>query len=646
MCGLTGFVDSSRQMGPGQLEATVGRMANTLKSRGPDDWGCWIDANQGVALGHRRLSVIDLSQAGHQPMVSQSGRLVMAYNGEIYSFKEMRKTLAAAGVSFRGNSDSEVIVEAFDRWGLEKTLQQMVGMFAIALWNTESGELQLIRDRIGIKPLYWGLVAGRLIFASELKALNAYPNWQPHLNRDALAAYLRHCYVPGPLSVYQNVQKLPPGSYLTYRPGGNPEQTTYWDFRTLAGDWARNRPQLSQAEAEQSLHAVLRDAVKCRMVADVPLGALLSGGIDSSMVTALMQDQSDRPIRTFSIGFKEDQFNEAPYAAAVAAHLGTDHTELYIEPDHALDVIPLLPGIYDEPFADSSQIPTYLVCELTKQHVTVALSGDGGDELFTGYNRYLYAQSIYRRISRIPLSLRSLLGGAIRATPQNLLDTLALVVPEKSRPNQFGHKAHKVADAIAKSDPDALYRQLVSYWDDPEQVVRSSREPHGVLWQDEYRSTIEDFTERMQFFDTLTYLPDDILTKVDRASMAVSLEARVPLLDHRVVEFAWRLPMHLKLAGGQGKVLLRRVLQRYLPNHLIERPKMGFGVPLDAWLRGPLRDWGESLLSESRLRQQGLLDPAPIRAKWRAHLRGKNWAYDLWNVLVLQAWLDERPWRS
>ena len=645
MCGLTGFIDAHGHLAGQGLEAAVQRMADALTHRGPDDSGTWSDPEHGLALGHRRLSIIDLSAAGHQPMVSASGRLVIAFNGEIYSYADIRDDLVREGVRFRGNSDTEVILEAFERWGIDRTLERMIGMFAIALWDRQRAELTLMRDRVGIKPLYWGMLGRTLIFGSELKALTAYPHWQPTLNRDAVASYLRHNYVLGPHSIYAGIEKLQPGSYLTCRPGEQPTTTQYWDFRKLATQASGNRQHIDAADAENALDDLLRDAVKRRMVADVPLGALLSGGIDSSLVTALMQAQSDRPIRTFSIGFAEAQFNEAPYAADIAEHLGTEHNELYVEPQHALDIIPNLSRWYDEPFADASQIPTYLVCELTRQHVTVALSGDGGDELFAGYNRYIYGQDIWKRISLLPQSLRKALAAAIRSTPEQWLDTAARIIPKKHRPNQFGNKVHKVANGMTWHDPDALYREMLTHWDEPEQIVYGSQEPKGTLWDPQYQTLLPDFTERMQFFDTLTYLPDDILTKVDRASMAVSLEARVPLLDHRVVEFAWRLPMELKLHRGRSKILLRNVLDRYVPRQLIERPKMGFGVPLNSWLRGPLRDWAETLLNEQRLEQQGLLNPGPIREKWHAHLQGKNWSYPLWDVLMLQAWLDDSPWR-
>lgn len=646
MCGLTGFIDEARRVAGDDLDATVQRMADALVHRGPDDSGTWSDPRHGLALGHRRLSIIDLSAAGHQPMVSASGRLVIAFNGEIYSYPEIRRELIREGIGFRGNSDTEVILEAFEHWGIDRTLERMIGMFAIALWDRQSSQLYLIRDRVGIKPLYWGVVDRTLIFGSELKALTAYPHWQPALDRDAIASFLRHNYILGPRSIYQGIEKLAPGSYLTYRPGEAPNHTQYWDFRKLAIEASAARQPVAQRDAEDRLDELLRDAVKRRMVADVPLGALLSGGIDSSLVTALMQAQSDRPVRTFSIGFTEAQFNEAPYAADIAKHLGTEHTELYVAPEHALEVIPNLAQWYDEPFADASQVPTLLVCELTRKHVTVALSGDGGDELFAGYNRYVYGQRLWNRISLLPTPIRKALAAAILQTPERALNTLAKIIPRKSRPNQFGHKAHKVANAMTWRDADSLYREILTHWDEPAQMVYGSQEPKGALWDPAYQKLMPDFTERMQFFDTITYLPDDILTKVDRASMAASLEARVPLLDHRVVEFAWSLPLHMKLHRGRSKILLRKVLDRYVPRQLIERPKMGFGVPLDSWLRGPLRDWAESLLDESRLKDQGILDPQPIRDKWQSHLQGKNWSYPLWDVLMLQAWLERSPWRT
>ncbi len=640
MCGIAGFVDTRGNATAAPLTETVRQMASQLSHRGPDDAGEWCDDEWRIALGHRRLSILDLSSAGHQPMVSASGRFVLAYNGEVYNFADLRAELVDLGLTFRGHSDTEVIVEAISAWGLAKTLPRLIGMFAFALWDTERHELILVRDRLGIKPLYWGYLDGSLIFASELKAFTPYPGWHPTLNPDAIAAYLRHNYIPTPHCIYQGVHKLQPGCYLTFSAGREPDVRYYWDFRDIAADAFADRQPIETADAEQALDLLLRDAVGKRMVADVPLGTLLSGGIDSSLVTALMQVQSERPIKSFSIGFAEAQFDEAPYARKIARHLGTDHTELYVEPSHALEVIPKIPQWYDEPFADSSQIPTYLVCELTKKHVAVVLSGDGGDEVFAGYNRYTLGAQIWNRTRVFPWFLRKAVGANLRRIPESSFDRLAALLPSSRRPGLFGHKIHKLADGLLQPHPDAMYRQLVTHWQDPATIVLGSSEPQGHLWNPDYRRTIPEFTERMQFLDTLTYLPDDILTKVDRASMAVSLEVRVPLIDHRVVEFAWQLPLHLKTHRGRGKILLRRVLDRYVPRELVERPKMGFGVPIDLWLRGSLRDWAESLLDERRLRDQGLLDPAPIREKWRAHLAGENWAYPLWDVLMLQAWLD------
>jgi len=640
MCGIAGFVDPRRRLGDRPLSQVAEAMAATLRHRGPDDGHTWSDAAARVAFGHRRLSVVDLSPAGRQPMTSASGRFTIAYNGEIYSHREIRRDLESAGVQFRGHSDTEVILEAFDRWSIPSTLERMIGMFAIALWDSRDRELHLLRDRLGIKPLYWGNPDGGLIFASELKALRAHPGWEPSLNRDAIAAYMRHNYIPAPHSVYRGIHKLEPGCHLRFDANGNVTVRRYWDFSAVAKSRHGKRSDVSIAEAGESLETLLLDAVGRRMIADVPLGALLSGGIDSTLVTALMQAQSSRPVRTFSIGFREAGFDEAPHARAIAEHLGTDHTELYVDPAQALDVIPRLPDYYDEPFADSSQIPTFLVCELCRRHVTVALSGDGGDELFAGYNRYLFGNRMWRRLSRVPLPLRQLTGAMARGLPESLLDSCARVLPRGRRPAQFGLKVHKAARALLHGTPDSLYRQLLTHWDEPERLVLGASEPRGVLWNDALKDELPDFTERMMYLDTLTYLPDDILTKVDRASMAVSLEARVPLLDHRVVEMAWSLPLAFKTAGAESKILLRRVLERYVPKRLTDRPKMGFGIPIDAWLRGPLRDWAGSLLDEHRLQQQGLLDPGPVLAAWHAHQQGANHAYALWDVLVLEAWLD------
>lgn len=640
MCGITGFIDRRLSFTLEERERTLRAMTDSLIHRGPDDSGLWFDHHAGAGMGHRRLSIVDLSPSGHQPMISACGRFVIAYNGEVYNFEEIRAELQALGRSFRGRSDTEVILEACAHWGIDRVLPRLIGMFAIALWDRDERLLFLARDRLGKKPLYWYSEGDVTMFASELKALRLHSGWSPQVDRDAVAAFMRHNYIPSPWSIYKNVHKLEPGTILRLDGRSAPQKSPYWDFGAVVEQALARRVRGADNEVVSALDELLQDAVSRRMVADVPIGALLSGGVDSSVVAALMQKASTRPVRTFSIGFGEAGYDEAPFAKAVARHLSTDHTELYVEPGDTLDVIPNLAEWYDEPFADSSQIPTYLVCRLTRAHVTVVLSGDGGDELFAGYNRYFYGSQIWSQANVAPQWMRRHASRFIKRVPVDRWDRVGSIVPARIRPPQFGHKLHKLADAIAIEDPDAVYRQMVSHWSDPNSLVLGASEPHGLLWDPGNRTRVPDFVERMQFVDTLTYLPDDILVKVDRASMAVSLEARAPLLDHRVVEFAWTLDKSHKIREGQGKWALRQVLYKYVPKELIERPKMGFGVPLDRWLRGPLREWAESLLAETKLRQQGLLDPAPIRQRWASHLNGENWAYPLWNVLMLQDWLQ------
>lgn len=647
MCGLAGFLDLSPRRSADDLTMLVDRMTQALHHRGPDSGGNWIDAEQGIALGHRRLAIVDLSPAGHQPMVSSCGRYVIAYNGEVYSHDEMRRELAALGRPFRGHSDTEVIVEGCAVWGVEETVRRLIGMFAFALWDRQARCLTLVRDRLGIKPLYWGIHQGMMMFGSELKALRTLPDWDAEIDRGALAAYMRHNYVPAPSSIYRGIHKLPPGHILTLPHNGQPQVTAYWRCRDVALAAKAGRRSPADAEAVTALDNLLHDAVGRRMLADVPLGAFLSGGVDSSTVVAIMQAQSNRPVKTFSIGFTEAGFNEAEHAKAVAAHLGTEHTELYVQPADALAVIPQLPHWYDEPFADSSQVPTYLVSQMTRRHVTVALSGDGGDELFAGYSRYFVGERLWRRLSMLPAPARRMLAAAMTAMPATLWDGLFGMMPQRWRIPQPADKMQKLAGVIGVNDADGLYRRLVSHWQQPDQIVLNARESRGVLWDDTVARDFPDFVERMQFLDTVTYLPDDILTKVDRASMAVALEARVPLLDHRLVEFAWSLPSHFKIRDGQGKWLLRQVLYRYVPKNLIERPKMGFAVPIGTWLRGPLRDWAECLLAEERLTREGYFDPAMVRRLWREHLSGaRNWQYLLWNVLMFGAWLETQSSRE
>src|SRR5919199_1637723 len=648
MCGILGIWDKSQQLSTDQIWQIVQRMSDTLWHRGPDNGGSWVDTEARIALGHRRLAIVDLSPEGHQPMVSADGRYAIAFNGEIYNFLELRRQLEQLGYRFRGHSDTEVMLAAFSQWGLDAAVRHFNGMFAFALWDRQERVLHLVRDRLGEKPLYYSWLGQTFLFASELKALKAYPNFNPEINRDALALYLRHNYIPAPYSIYQGVYKLPPASILTVQLGEAVAQPVpYWSAKSIAESGILHPFTGSETEAIAQLDALLRDAVNLRMVADVPLGAFLSGGIDSSTVVALMQAQSTQPVKTFTIGFYEDSYNEATYAKAVAQHLGTDHTELYVTPAEAIAVIPKLPTLYDEPFADSSQIPTFLVAQLARQHVTVSLSGDAGDELFAGYNRYFWGHRIWQQIGWIPYSLRSAVTCALtKRSPQawnNTFANLHPMLPATFKHQSPGDKLHKLAEVLAVKSPEAMYTGLVSHWKEPEAVVMGSSEPSTVLTNSQAWANLPDFTQRMMYLDTVSYLPDDILVKVDRATMGVSLEARVPLLDHRIVEFAWQIPLAMKIRKDQGKWLLRQVLYKYVPPSLIERPKMGFGVPIDAWLRGPLRDWAETLLDERRLRQEGFFNPQPIRQKWAEHLVGdRNWQYYLWDVLMFQAWLNEQ----
>jgi len=649
MCGLTGFLDTTIGLDCDSQRSIVRRMAASLLHRGPDDGGEWSDAQAGIALGFRRLAIVDLSPAGHQPMISASGRFVIAFNGEVYNFGAIRNELEAAGLapSYRGGSDTEVMLAAFEAWGLEKSVQRFVGMFAFALWDREQRSLHLVRDRLGVKPMYYGWAGRTLVFGSELKALRAHPAFDGRIDRDALALMLRYGYIPAPYSIYRGYRKLPAGTILTLD-ADRPQEAApiaYWSAKSVAESGIQTPFGGSDAEAIAHLDGLLRDSIGLRMIADVPLGVFLSGGVDSSVVVALMQAQSSRPVKSFTIGFREESYNEAHHASAVAKHLGTEHTELIVSPEEAMEVIPRLPTLYDEPFADPSQIPTFLVSQLARKSVTVSLSGDGGDELFGGYNRYFWGRSLWKRMGRIPRAVRGTGAGLMTAVPPGVWDSLfrtaGPLLPAGARQRNPGDKLAKLAEIMGADGPDALYLALVSHWKNPTQLVAGSQEPQTPFTDRTQWADLSDFTLRMMFLDTVSYLPDDILVKVDRASMGVSLEAREPLLDHRILEFAWTLPMQMKIREGQGKWLLRQVLYKYVPQALIERPKTGFGVPIDAWLRGPLRDWAESLLAESALKRQGIFNPAPIRKKWSEHLSGRhNWQYCLWNVLMVQAWLE------
>jgi len=649
MCGIAGFIDRTAR----EPQLILKSMTEAIKHRGPDDEGQWFDKETGIALGHRRLAILDLSQAGTQPMESVNRRFVIVFNGEVYNHNELRNALDARTThSWRGHSDTEVMLAAFEEWGIEQAVRKFVGMFVFAVWDRREQTLTLVRDRVGEKPLYYGTFGNTFLFGSELNALRKHPAFRGEIDRNALALYLRHNYIPAPYCIYHNVKKLPAGKHITVRPGkatGQPIQ--YWSARQVAEVGIAQPFSGTDQDTVKELERLLLQSVENQMVADVPLGAFLSGGIDSSTIVALMQAQSERPVKTFTIGFHEEEYNEAVHAKEVARHLGTEHTELYVTPQQALDVIPRLPQIYDEPFSDSSQIPTFLVSELTRRHVTVSLSGDAGDELFGGYNRYFWGRDIWRNMGWIPPILRGYISQGIHSispvTWDKFFNICSPIMPSKLQQNIPGDRMHKLADILGAVHPTAMYYDLISHWKDPKKIVLDSTEPATPLTDHTQWLSCNNVTHQMMYLDTITYLPDDILVKVDRAAMAVSLETRVPFLDHRVIEFAWRLPLSMKIRNGQGKWILRQVLYKYVPEELIDRPKMGFGVPIDSWLRGPLRVWAEDLLNESRLRQEGFLNPEPIQQKWKEHLSGnRNWQYLLWDVLMFQAWLAEERKRS
>jgi len=636
MCGICGIYAPGKAGQPGRAEALapLAAMNAVLAHRGPDDSGLWTDPEAGVGLGHRRLSILDLSPLGRQPMLSASGRFVLSYNGEVFNHARLREELRSLGHSFKGGSDTEVLLAGIEQWGLAQALSRCVGMFALALWDRRERTLSLARDRLGVKPLYYGeMEGGGLLFASELKALRRHPDFDARLDRDALALYFRHNYIPAPHSVYARARKVLPGEIIHAGARGQ-RRERYWDVESVWREGFEEPFTSDDDEATDALERLLTDAVGLRMLADVPVGALLSGGIDSSLVTALMQKQSSRPVRTFSIGFAEAAWNEAPHAAAVARHLGCRHTELIVTARDLLDIAPSMPRLWDEPFADSSQIPTAILCHLAREHVTVALTGDGGDELFCGYERYPWTLRAHALLSAIPPSLRRAAHALLAALPTALWGLLPR-----------GHKLRWRLDALGAADFESLYRHLVSHLKDPRVLVPGAREPDYAAallrpMGEGAGGTPDARRAWMCLADILNYLPDDILTKVDRASMAVGLEARTPLLDHRVAAFAARLPMGLKVRQGQGKWLLRRVLRRHVPQTLTDRPKMGFGVPVAAWLKGELRPWAEDLLSPASIRSRGLLDADFVARMWREYLQGEdNWCHCLWDVLMFQAWL-------
>lgn len=625
MCGFAGALGG--RMAPSGFIAD--RMANALEHRGPDASGHWRDNDSGLLLVHRRLSILDVSTAGQQPMHSHCGRYVIAYNGEIYNHLQLRKELQDQGgaVNWTSHSDTETLLTCLARWGVRRTLDSLVGMFAFALWDKQGQTLTLARDRMGEKPLYWGVQNGTLLFGSELKSLKVHPDFVGEIDRNALSVFLRHNYIPAPHSIYKGIQKLPPGCYVQIQAsdlGHLPEPVSYWSANHCVSSGLAAPYEGSEAEVLDSLENTIAQSVQGQMLSDVPLGAFLSGGVDSSLIAALMQFRSATPIKTFAVGFDDPRYNEAEHAAAVARHLGTDHTEFYVSAGDAMDVIPKLPEIYCEPFADSSQIPTYLVTKLAKQHVTVALSGDGGDELFGGYTPYQFAPRYWAALSRLPLWLRRAIAGMMEGLP----------LPDKYL---------KLASVMPAKDREDFYRSVMSHWLNPDSVVLGGTEYPTVLNSPANWPSTDSYEHWMMAMEAQMYMPEDILVKVDRAAMANSLETRVPLLDHRIVELAWRLPLNMKIRDGKGKWLLRQVLYRHVPESLIERPKRGFSVPMADWLRGPLRDWAESLLDEYRLRQEGYFQPQVIRRAFAEHLSGKrDNSNRLWSILMFQAWLENQ----
>jgi len=637
LCGIAGFLGSVHKP-----EELLTNMANAIQHRGPDDKGIWLDQTKEIGLAHTRLSILDLSSAGYQPMHSLSDRYLIVFNGEIYNHAIIRAELDSINArNWLGYSDTETLLAAIEQWGLELTLRKAKGMFALSLWDRQTQTLSLARDRMGEKPLYYGWVEDCFVFASELKAIKKFPGFNNKVDRSALALFLRFNSIPAPYSIYQNIFKLEPGCIASMIYGSKEiNQTHFWSTETIYKKGAASRFSGNENDAVDALEDVLKRAVNLQMQADVPLGAFLSGGIDSSAIVALMQSQSSKKINTFSIGFDVKEFNEAEHARAVAMHLGTYHTDMYITQRDALDVIPFLPDIYDEPFADSSQIPTYLVSRLAKQKVTVALSGDAGDELFGGYNRYFLTNQLFSKMNKIPIFLRRLITSSILGVSQDNWDKILGRILSKRFVN-VGFKLHKGANVLSSKSIRELHFKLVSQIESPENWLINSKEYSTFLNDDVEHFSSLDPIEQMMAYDLVTYLPTDILTKVDRAAMAASLETRVPFLDTSVIEFSASLPLEYKIRDGVTKWVLREVLYKYVPKDLIERPKMGFGVPIGEWLRGPLRDWAESLLDAKRLRDEGFFNVSLLRQKWHEHLSGKyNWQHQLWNVLMFQAWLE------
>lgn len=644
MCGLTGFINLNNELSREELMNTATLMANSITYRGPDAGGTWADEKDGIALGHRRLSIKDLSTEGHQPMFSASGRYVIVYNGEIYNFNEIRVSLENMGHSFRGQSDTEVMLEAIEFWGIKKAIKKFTGMFAFALWDRNEKLLYLGRDRFGEKPIYYGWMGKTFLFGSELKSLRIHPSFKTYIDRESVALFVQYNYIPSPYCIYKGIYKMPPATLLTINPQNGmslsaPEK--YWSLWDVVEAGKKNPFLGNEVEASEQLDYFLHEAIGPQMIADVPLGAFLSGGVDSSTIVAIMQQKSKDPIKTFTIGYLESAYNEAEYAKNVAKYLGTNHTELYVSSKQAIDVIPRLTDMYDEPFSDASQIPTFLVSQLAKQQVTVSLSGDGGDELFGGYNRHLWGEKIKNTLNNYPNFMLKFGGDILRSMPIQFLEGSPFL-PDRFKNIRFSEKVYKLSNIISIEDSATMYQNLISQWRNPHDIVL------GLSPQSQYRNNLEtpdclsSITEKMMYMDMINYLPDNILQKVDRASMNVSLESRAPFLNHHIVEFAWSLPISMKIKNDKSKWLLREVLYKYIPKELIERPKMGFGVPLDSWLRGPLKEWAEDLIDEKKLIDNGFFNPEPIRKKWKQHISGRyNWQYPIWNILIFQDWIEK-----